>query len=95
MKGNEVRKALGINWNICHDELELEISDLPKLESQLPVTKRNILKITAMFYNLLGLVSPIVLQSKLICQSLCNEKLNWDIIVPESIRNVWDKFVET
>ena len=95
IKGNEIRKALGVNWNICHDELELEISDLPKLASLLPVTKRNILKITALFYHLLGLVSPIVLQSKLIRQSLCNEKLNWDIVVPESIRNVWDKFVET
>ena len=48
-----------------------------------------------MFYDLLGLVSPVVLQSKLIHQSLCKEKINWDTIVPESIRNVWDKFVET
>ena len=48
-----------------------------------------------MFYDSLGLVSPIVLQSKLIYQSLCKEKINWDTIIPESIRNVWDKFVET
>ena len=48
-----------------------------------------------MFYDSLGLVSPIVLQSKLIYQSLCKEKINWDTITPESIRNVWDKFVET
>ena len=48
-----------------------------------------------MFYDLLGLVSPVVLQSKLIYQSSCKEKINWDTIVPESIRNVWDKFVET
>ena len=36
-----------------------------------------------------------MLQSKLIYQSLCKEKINWDVIVPESIRNIWDKFVET
>ena len=48
-----------------------------------------------MFYDPLGLVSPVVLQSILIYQSLCKEKINWDTIVPESIRNVWDKFVET
>ena len=48
-----------------------------------------------MFYDPLGLVSPVVLQSILIYQSLCKEKMNWDTIVPESIRNVWDKFVET
>ena len=48
-----------------------------------------------MFYDPLGLVSPIVLQSKLIYQSLCKEKINGDTIIPESTRNVWDKFVET
>ena len=48
-----------------------------------------------MFYDPLGLVSPVVLQSILIYQSLCKEKINWDTIVAESIRNVWDKFVET
>ena len=95
MKENEIRKVLGINWNISHDKLELEISDLAKLALQLPATKRNILKITAMFYDPLGLVSPIVPHSKLIYQSLRNKKINWDAIVPESIRNVWDKFVET
>ena len=65
MKDNEIRKVLGVNWNISHDKLELEISDLAKLALQLPATKRNILKITEMFYDPLGLVSPIVLQSKL------------------------------
>ena len=52
-----------------------------------------------MFYDPLGLVLPIVLKSKLIYQSLCKEKINWDTIGPESTRNVWDslleKFVET
>ena len=47
-----------------------------------------------MFYHPLGLVSLTVLQLKLIYQSLCKEKINWDTIVPESITNVWNKFVE-
>ena len=95
MKDNEIRKVLGVNWNISHNELELEISGLAKLASQLLATKQNILKITAMFYDPLGLVWPIVLQSKLIYQSLCKEKINWDTIGPESIRNVWDSLFET
>ena len=48
-----------------------------------------------MFCDPLGLVSPIVLQSKLIYQSLSKEKTNWDTAIPESIRNVWNKFAET
>ena len=65
MNNNKIWKVLGINWNIPHDEIDLEISDLAKLALQLPATKRKILKITDMFYDPLGLVSPIVLQSKL------------------------------
>ena len=66
-----------------------------KLALQLPATKRNVLKITTMFYNPLGLVSLVVLQWKLIYLSLCKEKIDWDTFVPESIRNVCDKSVET
>ena len=58
MKENEIRKFLGINWNISHDKLELEISDLAKLALELSATKRNILKITAMFHYPSGLVRP-------------------------------------
>ena len=35
MKDNEIRKVFGINWNIYHDKLELEIYDLAKLASEL------------------------------------------------------------
>ena len=78
VKDNEIREALGINWNISRDELELEFSDIVKLALQLPATKQNILEISAMFFDQLGVVSPIVLQSKLIYQSLWREKINWD-----------------
>ena len=78
MKDNQTRKVLGINWNISRNELELEISDIAKLALQLPETKQNIFKITAMLYDPLGLVSAIVRQSKLIYQLLSKEKTNWD-----------------
>ena len=81
IEANEIRKVLVINWNTSRCELELEFSNLVKLALQLPATKQNILKITAMFYDPLGLVSPIVVQSKLIYQSLCKEKINWGTIV--------------
>ena len=42
-------KALIGTFSSSHDELEPEISDLAKLTSQLPASKRNILKITECF----------------------------------------------
>ena len=91
---NDIRKVLGLNWNNFRDEFQFEFTDLVKLASELPATKRNIFKVTAMFYDPLGLISPIVLQSKLIYQSLCKEKLTWDTIVPEPFKKQWDTFID-
>ena len=76
IKDNKIRKVSVINWNISHEGFELEISNLAKLALQLPAAKRNILRIIAMFYDPLGLVSPVVLQLELIYQSPCKEKVN-------------------
>ena len=91
---NDIRKVLGLNWNNFRDEFKFEFTDLVKSASELPATKRNILKVTAMFYDPLGLISPIVLQSKLVYQSLCKEKLTWDTIVSEPLKKQWDTFID-
>ena len=48
------------------------------LAQQLEPTKINILKISAMFYDPLGLMAPVVLQSKLIFHKICVAKYGWD-----------------
>ena len=71
------RKVLGINWD-TNDFLVYEFDDIIAVASKLEITKRNILRVSAMFSNTLGLICPIVLQFKLIFQSLCAEKVEWD-----------------
>ena len=41
-------------------------------------TKRNLLKNNTILFDLLGLISPITLQGKLIFKLLCIDKSNWD-----------------
>ena len=64
------RKVLGINWDIPRDELVMEFSAIAKTGLQLPFTKRNILKTSASFFDPIGLISPIVLQVKLLFKQI-------------------------
>ena len=76
------RKVLGLNWDTNNDFLVYDFADIIAVASKLEITKRNILRVSAMFYDPLGLICPIVLQFRLIFQSLCAEKLEWDSPLP-------------
>ena len=76
------RKVLGINWDTNNDFLVYEFDDIIAVASKLEITKRNILRVSAMFSDTLGLIFPIVLQFRLIFQSLCAEKVEWDSPLP-------------
>jgi hypothetical protein len=82
-------KTLGLLWNCATDKLKYNISDF----STNPVTKRGILSIIAQIYDLIGLVSPIVVRAKIILQNLWSLKLDWDDQVPPSIENLWSQFL--
>ena len=61
--------------------------------SKLEITKQNILRISVMFYDPLGLICPIVLQFRLIFQSLCTEKVEWDSPSPLHYAVQWKKLL--
>ena len=52
---------------------------------EIQISKRNILKISSSFFDPLGLITPMVIQAKLIFQLMCREQLDWDAVVPENI----------
>ena len=51
------------------------------------------MKIASSFFDPLGLISPIVIQVKVIFQMLCKERIDWEDAVPESILTAWYKFL--
>ena len=77
-----IRKVLGINWDTNNNFLVYEFADIIAVASKLEITKRNILRVSALFYDPLGLICPIVLQFRLIFQSLCAEKVEWNSPIP-------------
>ena len=49
------QKVLGVNWNATTDKFVFEFSKIINIASKLNVTKRNMLKVSAMFFDPLGL----------------------------------------
>ena len=67
--------------------------EIVSFASTLTVTKRNILKITKMFFDPLGFLCPIFLQAKLIFNKICISRTGWDSEVPVEIEKNWKLFL--
>ena len=60
---------------------------------KLPLTKRNILRIGAKFFDPMGLISPVVMVAKIYFQKVCVDKVQWDDVLPEEIAVGWTKYL--
>ncbi|XP_036344475.1 uncharacterized protein LOC118753713 [Rhagoletis pomonella] len=86
--GSDITKALGLAWEPKSDRLLFLWDPLPE---SLRATKRNVLSVTARFYDPLGLIGPIVLKAKVFLQSLWKDKLAWDESIPQSLHFAWNR----
>ena len=57
-----------------------------------PKTRRGMLSTLSSVYDPLGFVAPFILQGRKILQHLCEENLQWDEIVPQSIQDNWEEW---
>ena len=89
----DCKKVLGINWDNSRDKFVFEISKFGVKGLELKCTKRNILKISASFFDPLGFISPIVLQAKLLFKDLCKLKYDWDTILKNDFSNKWYNYL--
>ena len=62
----EEQRILGVRWNFIHDQLVFDLTDIAQYVATLEPTKRNIVGVSAKFYDPLGLVSPVTVQFKLL-----------------------------
>ena len=81
-------RALGLLWNVKNDKLTFQHS--PK---NLPNTKRGILSLVASIFDPLGIVTPAVLEVKLIIQSLWKLKVKWDDHIPKDILQCYQQWL--
>ena len=87
-------KLLGILWEEADDMLVFDFSEIREIYKTLDITKRNVYKILAMFYDLTGLLQPILINNlKRLFQEICKQKLSWDELLPDDFRNEFKKIM--
>ena len=90
---NKSKSVLGVEWKTKPDEFVFPFSNLVDQAKSLETTKKNVLKISASFYDPLGMISLVTSRVKTIFQLLCQDKLNWDDTVPWEIEIIWNEFI--
>ena len=90
---SNLKKVLGVQWDLDSDEFVFSFVEILKLARSLPMTKRNVLKVGATFFDPLGFISPITTRVKSIFQLLCKDKSDWDDKISGDILSVWEKFL--
>ena len=73
-------RALGLLWDVKNDKHTFQHSP-----NSPPKNKQGILDLVASIFDPLGIVTPAVLEAKLIIQSLWKLKVDWDDNIPKDI----------
>ena len=81
---SEIEKVLGINWNDSKDLLMINLDEFVR-EDVKEVTKIDILKVMAGFYDPLGWIQSVVIKLKILFQEACKLKIGMDEKVPPEL----------
>ena len=84
-------KIFGILWDEQSDLFKFEFEEILKLAATLKPIKRNVLKVLAMIFDLLGDLQPIIVNFKIIFQDICKLKLQWDKPVTPGLLKDWQE----
>ncbi|XP_055591245.1 uncharacterized protein LOC129743286 [Uranotaenia lowii] len=87
----EVTKALGLLWDPKRDLFLFHKSPEQTKDDSRP-TKRKVLSQIAKLFDPLGLVSPVIVEAKMIMQSLWAANIGWDDPVNGDLLHQWEEF---
>lgn len=87
----ETIKTLGIWWEPESDTFRFNVS--VNMKDSEP-TKREVLSTIAQLYDPLGLVSPVIVQAKILMQQLWLLALGWDDVITPDLHRKWKEFCQ-
>ena len=70
-------RVLGVKWDSESDTFVFRFNKFIDLAKSLSGTKRNVLMVSAFFYDALSFISPVTARVKCIFQLLCKDSYNW------------------
>ena len=74
--------------------LYFDLNEVIKYSSNLPPTKRSLLRLSTKIFDPLGFLSPFITQLKILFQQLCVDKINWDHPLDSLALNGWKKLLK-
>ena len=87
-------KVLGVIWNPQEDRLYFRVADVAEAAATVEPIKRNVVSIVGRFYDPLGFLAPVIIRFKKLFQKLCEQQLQWDEPLPESLQGEWRILME-
>lgn len=81
--------TLGLGWNPTSDTLNFPVNTPPETDK---ITKRFIMSNSFKIFDPLGLLSPCIIQPKLLLQKLWLQQIDWDHTVSKETQDLWDEF---
>jgi len=90
---NTEQRVLGTNWNYFTDEFLSKFQPHVERAQGLLSTKQNILRVIASFYDPMGLISPIIVQMKILLQDICKTDYHWDAELDSELITRWMKLI--
>ena len=80
--GSEVskscQKVLGLQWDCERDSIEFIFKKLVERAREMQPMKCNLLSLLARLFDPLGIISSMIVSMKILFQTLCCEKQDWD-----------------
>ena len=90
-------KVLGVSWNKEDDQLILNVRtivDRSVMEEPNP-KKRDVARITSKIYDPLEYITSVTVKMKMFCQSLCENKMEWDEVLDEFFqKGFWNSLLK-
>lgn len=80
---------MGVRWDAAADRLVFDLADIVYLVEP---TKRNITSTIGKFYDPFGFLTPVV-QFKVLLQEICEDKIDWNELLPEILVRRWYSLV--
>ena len=87
MESHSDLPTLGMRWKPDSDKLTYRPPELTKVQN-----RRQLLSNMTKLFDPLGLVSPWILNCRLLVQTLCKLKLTWDETIPPEYLKLWENW---
>ena len=76
------------------DHLHFRVADIVEAAATTEPNKRNIVSIIAKFYVPLVFLAPVIIRLKKLFKKLCEQQLQWDEALPDTLQEEWEALVE-